>query len=419
MTPLRETAQGGKQSMRQIEYAYIGSLLADPELIGMYPVKPDHFENKQCSQVYRQQMDGNTDPALILRELGSSFDAVLAEMITHAHAAGVAKHADAIIKAYERRRLTYSATVFLQKLRKGEDVDAAKDEMIRSMDEGQDSELKQVADGAYQAYDDIKKRHEGGSDARRFSSGYPTQDAYTGGMARGELVILAGRSSMGKTAHGCGIVMNVATKHVVYLSSLEMDHTSVAYRLISAISGMDLKLLRTSSNFSQTAWKKAADAVDRISGLKLWIDDNPNRTASQIAARARRLHARHGLDLLMVDYIGLLNSDGNKSLPRHLQIAEMTRTFKAVAKQLDCCVVILCQLNRDAEGQRPTLAHLRESGALEQDADQVLFPYRFNENGVDKAVVIVAKNRNGPTGDAPMIWNASSASFADPGAHYE
>ena len=117
----------------------------------------------------------------------------------------------------------------------------------------------------------------------------------------------------------------------------------------------------------------------------------------------------------MIDYIGLLGTDGHKSLPRHLQVAEMTRTFKALAKQLDCCVMILCQLNRDADGVRPSLAHLRESGAIEQDSDVVLFPYRYNENGTDKAVVIVAKNRNGPTGDAPIHWSASSASFENTG----
>jgi len=419
MTPLRETAPVGKQSMLQIEYAFIGSLLSDPDLIGRYPVKPDQFQDKHCSQVYRQQLSGNTDPALICRELGDGFDPVLAKMLGHAHSSGVAKHADAIIKASARRKFTYALTIAQKKTGNGEDVDNILDDLIASVDQGQDSEFKSAADSTYAVYSSMQKRNEGGTDARRFASGFPTQDAYTGGMGRGELWTLAARPSMGKTSLAIGMALNVSQVHAVCLSSLEMDHSSVAYRLIASLSKMDLKLLRTSTGFSQTAWKKSADAVDRISGLKLWIDDNPNRNASQIAAQARRHHARHGLDLLMIDYIGLLTSDGHKSLPRHLQVAEMTRTFKAIAKQLDCCVVILSQLNRDADGTRPTLAHLRESGAIEQDSDVVLFPYRFNENGVDKAVVIVAKNRNGPTGDAPMHWNASSASFESPGVDHE
>ena len=407
------------KSMTGIEYAFIGSLLTEPDLIGEHPVKPDHFENKLCSQVYLQMSKGNTDPALVCRELGSAVEPELVKMVGQACSSAVAKHAAEIIKASVRRKFAYALEIAKKKTSNGEDVDSVLDGLLSAVDSGQESEYRSAADSTYEVYSAMQSRNEGGIDTRAIPSGYPTIDRYTGGLERGSLVLNSGRSSMGKTSLGISMALHVAKTHAVCISSLEMDHSSVAYRFIASVSKLDLKLLRTSTGFSQTAWKKSADAVDQISGLNLWIDDNPNRTASQIAAQARRHHARHGLDLLMIDYIGLLNSDGHKSLPRHLQVGAMTRTFKALAKQLDCCVVIMCQLNRDAEGQRPTLAHLRESGALEQDADVVLFPYRYVENGVDKAVCIVGKNRNGPTGDAPMHWDASSASFESLGVDHE
>jgi len=414
MTQIRQGNQSTKNNMAGIEYAFTGSLIIDDSLPGMYPVKPEHMSKKECAQVLEQILKGNTDPALIRRELGEDFQPVLANMIEQACSSAVAKHAAEIIKASVRRKFAYALDIAKKKTSNGEDVDGVLDDLISAVDSGQESEYRSAADSTYAVYSAMQKRNEGCTDTRAIPSGYQTIDGYTGGLERGSLVTIAARPSMGKSALAVGMALNVSKAHAVCLSSLEMDHSSVAYRLIASLSKMDLKLLRTSTGFSQTAWKKSADAVDRISGLKLWIDDNPNRTASQIAAQARRHHARHGLDLLMIDYIGLLSSDGHKSLPRHLQVAEMTRTFKALAKQLDCCVIILCQLNRDADGQRPTLAHLRESGAIEQDSDVVLFPYRYNENGFDKAAVIVAKNRNGPTGDAPMCWAASSASFASP-----
>ncbi len=415
MTPLQSTNSPLKNDMVNIEYAYIGTLMSNPSMIGMYAVKPDHFQDNLCSKVCQQLDSGNTDPALICRELGNEVEPALVKMIGHVHTAGLEKHADAIIQAYARRKFAYALAIANRKISDGEGVDTTLNSLISAVDEDQESQFRTAAEGAYAVYDDIQQRTKGGCNVRAIPSGFSTIDRYTGGLERGSLITVAARPSMGKSALAASIALAVSQSHSACLSSLEMDSRSIAYRLIANISKMDLKLLRSSVGFSQTAWKASADAVDKISGLKLWIDDNPNRTASQISAQARRHHARYGLDLLMIDYIGLLGTDGHKSLPRHLQVAEMTRTFKALAKQLDCCVMILCQLNRDADGVRPSLAHLRESGAIEQDSDVVLFPYRYNENGTDKAVVIVAKNRNGPTGDAPIHWSASSASFENTG----
>jgi len=213
------------------------------------------------------------------------------------------------------------------------------------------------------------------------------------------------------TAIAMGICLNAAVNYNVCFSSVEMDNESVGFRMMSTVSDMDLKLLRTGAVKSVDAWRKAADAVETLSQLNFYIDDNPKRSASQIAAQARRHNAQHGVDVLMIDYVGLLTPE-NARKNRTEQIAEMTRTFKQLAKELNCGVILLCQLNREADGQIPTLAHLRESGAVEQDADTILFPRRFiDDHGDEMAEVIVAKNRNGPTGSVPMLWHGTTASY--------
>jgi len=291
MTPLRQGNQSTSQkNMAGIEDAFTGSLLIDASLLGMYPVKPEHMSKKECAQVLEQMLKGNTDPALICRELGESFEPKLKKMIAQAYSSAVAKHAAEIIKASDARKFDYALTIAQQKRSNGEDPDSVLYALNAAVDIGQHSSYKQESDSTCAVYSAMQKRNEGCPDTRAISSGYPSIDRY-GGLERGDLVAIGGRASMGKTSLGLGMARHAARTHAVCISSLEMDHSSISYRLISALSRLDLKLLRTATGFSQTAWKKTADAVDRISGLKLWIDDNPNRTANQIAAQARRHHA--------------------------------------------------------------------------------------------------------------------------------
>ncbi len=397
--------------MKKVEEAFIGSCLLNPDLIGLVSVKPEHFRDKLCSHVWRTMLAGHADPVSVCREIGSEHESALSAMIGQAYTSAAEKHAREIIEAYRKRVFMSALVVAHKKVESGESVDASLTGLIAAADSNCDSEYRPVVDLIVDAYNDMKARHDGADDNRFMPSGYPDLDFYTGGIERGSLVVVAGRPSMGKSAFAMGVCQRVAESNAVCFSSIEMDNQSVAFRLMASISRMDLKLLRTGAVISSSAWEGAAKSVDTIKKLNFHIDDNPKRSAGQIAAQARRHHAKKGLDLLMVDYLGLLDPESTKDLPRHLQVGEMTRVFKALAKQLNCCVMLLCQLNREADGKRPTLAHLRESGSIEQDSDVVLMPYRFQEEGNDRAVVIVAKNRNGPTGDAPMAWVGSSASY--------
>ncbi|GAV19918.1 replicative DNA helicase [Mariprofundus micogutta] len=398
--------------MKKIEQSFIGSCLIDQDLIGLVSVKPDHFSDKLCSHVWRTMLAGYSDPVSVCREIGSEHEQAISDMIGQAYTSAAEKHGREIIEAHRKRVFMSALVLAHKKLKSGESVDASLTGLITAADSECDSEYRPVVDLIVDAYNDMRSRHEGTDDNRFMPSGYPDLDFLTGGLERGSLVTVAGRVSMGKTAFAMGMCQRVAESNAVCFSSIEMDNQSVAYRLMASISRMDLKLLRTGAVISNSAWEGAAKSVDTIKKLNFYIDDNPKRSASQIAAQARRHHAKKGLDLLMVDYLGLLDPESTKSLPRHLQVGEMTRIFKTLAKQLNCCVMLLCQLNREADGKRPTLAHLRESGSIEQDSDVIMLPYRYkDESNNDRAIVIVAKNRNGPTGDAPMAWVGSSASY--------
>ena len=399
--------------MKATEYALIGTCLLDPDVFGTLTVKAEHFSDRLCSRIWEAMQRGINDPVSVCREIGSEHEHEITQMVNTSYTSAAEKYATEITAAYLKRSFLSKLVVTHRQVETGEkSIDDAISGLVTAADVGCESGYTPVIDLVVQNYLDIKARQEGTDTSRFMASGYPSLDIYTGGLERGNLVIVAGRSSMGKSALAMGICQRVAEQHAVCFSSIEMDNQSVAYRLMASISKMDLRLLRTAKVISSKAWDGLTNATEKIKTLNFNVDDNPKRSAGQIAAQARRHKQRNGLDVLMVDYLGLLDSESQKDLPRHLQVGEMTRIFKGLAKQLDCCVILLCQLNRDAEGKRPTLANLRESGSVEQDADIVLFPYRFkNALGHDDAMVIVAKNRNGPTGDAPMAWVGCSASY--------
>ena len=392
--------------MSAVEESFIGSCILDPDRVGLVDVKPEHFEDKQLGKIWKVMLGGDTDPIVVKDKLGEEFNQILSTCVTSAYTAAVEKHAVEIVKSATKRSFMSALNLAYGKLENGADVDSVASELLVTATGTGDSAYIHASDIVCDLYKGMQNH-----DMSKFiPTGFSDLDFLIGGIERKNLMVIAGRPSMGKTAMAMGICLNAAKDYHVNFSSVEMDRESVGYRMMSSISDMDLKLLRTGAVKSKEAWGKAADAVNKLSELNLCIDDNPQRTATQIAAQCRRHKQKRGLDVLMVDYVGLLVPDNSRE-SRVQQIANMTRTFKALAKELNIGVILLCQLNRDADGTVPTLAHLRESGAVEQDADVSLFPRRFNDNGTEEAEVIVAKNRNGPTGVVPMEWCGSTASY--------
>ncbi len=254
-------------------------------------------------------------------------------------------------------------------------------------------------------------------------SGFEDVDKITGGFSGGDLVVLASRPSMGKTALALNISRNVAVDHggCVALFSLEMSTRQLVLRLIMAEAQIDFSRFRNGF-LGERDWPRLTRAADVFSDARIFIDDSGSLTVTDISAKARRLHREQGLSLLIVDYIQLIQ--GRRSSDRREQeVAETTRLLKLLAKDLDIPIIAISQLNRGPEQRpnphkRPVLADLRESGAIEQDADIVFFIYRdefYNRETLDPGVVelIVSKQRNGPTGTLKLRFEDRCARFHD------
>jgi replicative DNA helicase len=255
-------------------------------------------------------------------------------------------------------------------------------------------------------------------DASGVPSFFTDLDTMTGGLHNSELVILAARPSMGKTALAMNIAENAAIKgkQPTLFVSLEMSRYELAQRMLCSQGRIDASKFR-SGFLSGDDRKNLVKASTKLGQAPLFIDDSPARTVTEIGACARRLRRKHDIRMLVIDYLQLLQPDDPRD-PRQEQVAKIARRLKQLARELEIPVLCLAQLNRQVEagkeGHRPKLAHLRESGAIEQDADVVMFIHReeyyhtrdeAQEMGiVGQAEVIVAKQRNGPTGEVKLAW---------------
>jgi replicative DNA helicase len=249
-------------------------------------------------------------------------------------------------------------------------------------------------------------------------TGYTKLDAMTAGFQPGDLIILAARPSMGKTALALNIAQNAARAGAsVGVFSLEMSAVQLFFRLLSGEGHLDAHKLRT-GRLDASEWERLTDAFETLTSIKFFIDDTPGVTPMELRGKARRLAREHGLDLLIVDYLQLMRYE-RRTDSRQQEISEISRSLKGIAKELQIPVLALSQLSRAPEQRtgdhRPQLSDLRESGAIEQDADVVMFifrpevyekdPQKIIEKDLEgKAELIIAKQRNGPIGHVPLYF---------------
>ena len=261
------------------------------------------------------------------------------------------------------------------------------------------------------------------------STGFTDLDKLTTGLKRGELIIIAGRPSMGKTALAMNIAESCALKEkkAVAIFSMEMGSEQIVTRLLGAVAKVDQNKMRT-GELDENDWAEIADALGKLNEAPLFIDEGSALNSYELRARARRLHSstEGGLGLIVVDYIQLMSPLGNIGENRATEISEISRSLKSLAKELNVPVIALSQLNRNVDSRpdkRPQMSDLRESGAIEQDADVIMFIYReeaYNPETLDKGIaeIILAKQRNGPTGDVRLTWVGEYTRFenyANPG----
>ncbi|HBG4863058.1 TPA: replicative DNA helicase [Clostridioides difficile] len=271
------------------------------------------------------------------------------------------------------------------------------------------------------AYDMIEKLYTNKSDVTGITTGFKDLNKKINGLQRTDLILIAARPAMGKTAFSLNLVQNAALKGdaSVAVFSLEMSKEQLVQRMLSSQSSVELKKIKTGT-LNDNDWPRIIDAMAVLSDAKIHIDDTPGIKISELRSKCRKLKIEKGLDLVLIDYLQLMEGEGNNE-SRQQEISKISRSLKILAKELNCPVVALSQLSRAPEQRaehRPMLSDLRESGAIEQDADIVMFLYRdeyYHADSESKNIgeVIIAKNRHGETGSVELVWLGEVQRFGD------
>ncbi len=338
--------------------------------------------------------------------------------------ANVGHYADIVLDKAVKRRLMHAARSIL-------DVCAVDSGEAKSAVEQAQKVVYEIAEGAIggglepiaklteREIITLEKAQATQSSLTGVDTGFYDLNDKTSGLQPTDLVILAARPSMGKTSLAMNICAHVAlrSRKKVAVFSLEMSAEQLVRRLLSAEARVDQQRLRT-GYLAKADWPKITEVAENLKGVDLWIDDTPGITVMEVAAKARRLKQEHGLDLVMVDYLQLM-SGGRRFTNRTEEVSEISRGLKGVAKNLGVPLLVLSQLSRRPEqrgaDRRPQLSDLRESGSIEQDADVVMFIVRpsIYDTEADKreAELIIAKQRNGPTGDIRLVFQHEYTRF--------
>ena len=296
-------------------------------------------------------------------------------------------------------------------------LDEAESKIFQIGEEG--SRQKQGFQGINQLVveliDRVQELHDNGAEeVTGVRTGFYDLDRMTAGLQKGDLIVLAARPSMGKTAFALNIAEHVAVQEglPVLVFSMEMGAAQLALRLVGSLGRINQQNLRT-GRLDSGEWERLTDAVERLGQVQLYIDETAALTSSELRARARRMARQFGtLGLIVIDYLQLMSGSSNSDENRATEIGEISRGLKALAKELQCPVIALSQLNRSVEqrtDKRPMMSDLRESGAIEQDADIIMFIYRddyYNKDSKEPGVteIVIGKQRNGPVGTVKLAF---------------
>lgn len=425
----------------EAERSVLGAILLHDEVLEhvVDVVKPEHFYRDAHRRVFkhmlalhdrREPIDLTTLRETLSRtsELdevgGPAYIAALVDGVPRS--TNIEHYARIVRDKADLREVIYAANKMLaDAYAAGDDarlvIDRAEQQIFEIAQGEQIGGFVKLADIMPRVMEQLQAWHDTGHGVSGLPSGFADLDAVTRGFQPANLIILAARPSMGKSSLALNIAQHVAgLGKTVGIFSLEMSHEELAVRTLTAEAHVDGHYLQRGWIHGAAAWARLATAMDTLSALPLFIDESPFVTVLDIRSRARRLKAQYGLNLVIVDYTQLMVGHERKDT-RTLEIAAITRAFKALSKDLAVPVIALSQLNRDLErrdNKRPMLSDLRDSGALEQDADLVLFIYRdevYDPDTADKGVaeIIIAKQRNGPIGTVKLAWRAEETRFAN------
>lgn len=344
-------------------------------------------------------------------------------------AANVGHYTKIVREKYLLRKLINTATqIVTESFEPGSEVEDLMDraeKLIFDITSSQKREMsvaamKDIVKSSIETIDRLYQRKE---NITGVPTGYHELDVMTAGLQKSDLIILAARPSMGKSALACGIMEYASVVEGVPAAffSLEMSKEQLAQRMLCSIAGVNAHKVRTGF-FAQSDWPKIVTAANKLSEAPIYIDDTPGISALELRAKARRLKAKHDIQLIIVDYLQLMRGSSSRSAEnRQQEISEISRSMKALARELSVPVIALSQLSRAVEqrqDKRPQLSDLRESGAIEQDADLVMLLlreeyYEPTEENKGLAEVIVAKQRQGPVGTVKLAWLSEYTKFSN------
>lgn len=304
-----------------------------------------------------------------------------------------------------------------------EDVlNSAEKDILEVSQRKNSSAFKSIKDVLIDVYDNIEQLHNNDGSTTGIPTGYRDLDHLTSGFQRNDLIIIAARPSMGKTAFALNIAQNVAvhTDENVAIFSLEMGADQLVSRMLCAEGNIDAQRLRT-GNMEAEDWNKLTMAMGSLSNAGIYIDDTPGIRVSEIRSKCRRLKQEHGLGMILIDYLQLIQGSANSKENRQQEVSEISRSLKGLARELNVPLIALSQLSRGVESRqdkRPMMSDLRESGSIEQDADIVGFLYRddyYDKESENQNIIeiIISKQRNGPVGNVELAFVKEYNKFVD------
>ena len=424
----------------EAEQAVLGSILIDSrcltDVIGI--LKPADFYLKQNQEIYETiyamfNFSQSIDPVTVLdkmKELGvyrdDSRNYIMQLMEITPTAANAVRYANivrdkAMLRGLADAASEISDTVYNQVGAPGEILESAEKKIFALRKGERGDSLEHIGTTLHKVFDHLTELSQSDSAIPGLSTGMRDLDVKINGLNKSDLILLAARPAMGKTAFALNLCLNVAKKYnkTVAMFSLEMSREQLAMRLLSIESFVDGQKMAT-GKLTEDEWSKLCMASAALSQTDIRVDDNPAITVAEMNAKCRRVE---NLGMVIIDYLQLMNGSGygKGGDSRVNVVSEISRSLKIMAKELNVPVICLSQLSRGPESRtdkRPMLSDLRESGAIEQDADEVLFLYRdeyYNENSEDKGIAecIVSKNRHGEVGTVKLQWIPQYQTFTD------
>ena len=416
----------------EAEQATLGAILLDPEALGrvLSYLRADDFYKSAHARVFDAivelwEKNEGIDLITVTRALKSSGDldvvggAAYVSSLTSTvpTSANVEYYARIVREMSMRRRLLKTANeIIAETFREGiesREVIEEAERRIFEISEGQQTTgFKQAREIVKQTVEAIENLYRTKDDYTGIPSGFPALDKMLSGFQDSEFIVIGARPSVGKTALALTMAANISIRRKIPVGffTLEMSDMAIMQRLIASEARIGSQKIRTGM-LRPADFKNLTDAAGMIYDAPLWISDTPGMRLLDLRAQARRMKSNFDVRIIFVDYISLVNNE-HLDVPRHEQIAEISRSLKALARELAIPVVALSQVTRDVEGKRPTLASIRESGSIEQDADVVIFLHRNrgetsedpeNANNVETEL-IVAKQRNGPVGTVRIAF---------------